>query len=62
MDTWMKIALAAILGVMVWRLWPAASHQMKHGPKGSKKDWQGAIIPLAAMVGFVILLIMLVKK
>ena len=30
-------------------------------PKGSKKDWQTAIVALAAVVGFVILLIMMVR-
>ena len=62
MDTWMKVASAAIMGFMVWRLWPVANHWMKNGPKGSKKDWQGAILPLLAMVGFVILLILMVRK
>jgi len=62
MDTWMKVVSAAFLGVMLIFIWPTAMHWMKNGPKGTKKDWQGAIIPLAAMVGFVILLIMLVKK
>ena len=62
MDTWMKIASAAFLGMMLFMIWPSAMHWMKNGPKGTKKDWQGAIIPLAAMVGFVILLILMVKK
>ena len=61
MDTWMKVASAVFLGIMVWRLWPAANHWMKDGPKGSKKDWQTAIMALVAVVGFVILLIMMVR-
>jgi len=61
MDTWMKIASAAFLGIMLWKVWPAAMHWMKHGPRGSKKDWQGAIMIFAALVGFVILLIMMVR-
>ncbi len=35
MDTWMKVGSAAILAFMLWRLWPAANHWMKNGPKGS---------------------------
>ena len=62
MDTWMKVVSAAFLGVMLIFIWPTAMQWMKNGPKGTKKDWQGAIIPLAAMIGFVILLIMMVKK
>lgn len=61
MDTWIKIASAAFLGIMVWRLWPAANEWMKNGPKGSKKDWQTVIMVLVAVVGFVILLIMMVR-
>jgi hypothetical protein len=61
MDLWLKIGTAAILLFMLWRLWPVANHWMKHGPKGTKKDWQTAIIALAAVVGFVILLIMMVR-
>ncbi|NOY67718.1 MAG: hypothetical protein GXP13_09995 [Gammaproteobacteria bacterium] len=62
MGTWFQIASAALLAFILWRLWPAANHWMKNGPRGTKKDWQGAIIPLLAVVGFVILLIMMVKK
>jgi len=61
MDTWMKVGSAAILAFMLWRLWPVANHWMKNGPKGDKNDWQTAIIALAAVVGFVILLIMMVR-
>lgn len=61
MDMWLKIGTAAILAFMLWRLWPVANHWMKHGPRGSKKDWHTAILALAAVVGFVILLIMMVR-
>jgi len=61
METWMKVASALFLGIMVWRLWPAANHWMKNGPKGSKKEWQGAAFLLLGVVGFVILLIMMVR-
>ena len=61
MDLWLKIGTAASRLFMLWRLWPVANHWMKHGPKGTKKDWQTAIIALAAVVGFVILLIMMVR-
>lgn len=57
----MKIAIAAVLGIMLFKLWPAANHYMKHGPKGTAKDWKAAIVPLAMVVGFVVLLIMMVR-
>lgn len=61
MDMWMKIALAVVLGIMVIRLWPAAMHMLKHGPEGTNEDWRAALLPIAAVVGFVILLILMVR-
>ncbi|MEE9491812.1 MAG: hypothetical protein V3W04_00340 [Gammaproteobacteria bacterium] len=58
---WMKISMALVLGFMVFRLWPAAMHQMKHGPKGSSQDWQAALLPLLMVIGFVVLLVLMVR-
>jgi hypothetical protein len=57
---WMKIIWAIAIGGMILLLWPRAKHMIKHSPKAEKGDWQAVILPLAAVVGFVILLIMLV--
>ena len=54
-------AVAAVLGFMVIRLWPAASHMFKHGPKGSGEDWRAVLLPIAAVIGFVVLLILMVR-
>ena len=61
MELFLKIALAAVMIMLLFRLWPAAKHWMEHGPKGSGDDWRAAIIALAAVVGFVVLLIMMVR-
>ncbi len=61
MSIWLKILAAVVLGYMVFRLWPAANHMLKHGPKGSSDDWRAALFPLAMVVVFVILLILLVR-
>ena len=45
---------------MVFFLYPTAKHWMQNGPKAEQGDWGAAILPLALVVGFVILLIMLV--
>jgi len=58
---WMEIAAAAALGMMLFYMYPRAKHWMEHGPKAEKGDWHAAILPLAAVVGFVILLIMMVR-
>lgn len=61
MDLWLKITVAAVLGFMVIRLWPAASHMLKHGPKGSSEDWRAVLLPIAAVIGFILLLILMVR-
>lgn len=57
---WMKITSALFLTAMIIFLWPRAKQMIKESPKGSSEDWKAAIIPLAAVVGFVILLVMMV--
>jgi len=61
MELFLKIGLAVVLLMVAWRLYPAAKEQMKNGPKGSSDDWKGLIIPLLLVVGFVFLLIMMVR-
>ncbi len=61
MPMWSKILLAIFLVIMIVKLWPAANHMMKHGPKGSADDWKAALIPIAVVAGFVILLILMVR-
>ncbi len=62
MPFWLKITVAIVLGLMLIRLWPVAMHQIKHGPRGSSEDWRAALLPILAVVGFVVLLIMMVKN
>ena len=60
-DNMMYMVLSGLftLGILVM-LWPRARHMMKHSPKGSSSDWISALIPLLAVIGFVVLLIMAV--
>ena len=58
---WMQI-LGAIAGIMMlFVLWPAYKHFSANSPKAEAGDWQTALLPLAAVVGLVILLIMSVR-
>lgn len=57
---WLKITSALFLAAMIIFLWPRAKQMIKKSPKGSSEDWKTALIPLAAVIGFVILLIMMV--
>lgn len=62
MELFLKITLAAVMIMLLFRLWPAAKDWMENGPKGSSDDWRSAILAIAAVVGFVILLIMMVRN
>jgi hypothetical protein len=61
MDLWMKIAWAAMLVMLLVFLYPQAKRWLEHGPKAEKGDWQGVLLPLALVVGFVVLLLAMVR-
>jgi len=57
---WLKIASAIFLIAMFFYILPSAKRMVKNSPKGSTSDWMGFIVPMAAVVLFIILLITLV--
>ena len=57
---WVKIFSAILIVGWIIFMWPRAKYWLQNSPKAQKGDWQAAILPLAAVVGFVVLLIMLV--
>jgi hypothetical protein len=61
MDMWMKIGSALLLVMMLVMIWPNARRMVKESPKGTTEDWKGALIPLALVAGFIVLLIMAVR-
>jgi hypothetical protein len=61
LNIWLQIASAAMVLLMLYFLYPAARHWLKNGPKAQSGDWSAAIVPLMLVVGFVALLIMLVR-
>ncbi len=58
---WLKLAVAVVLAAMLFQLYPAAKHWAKNGPKAQQGDWGKVLFPLALVIGFVVLLIMLVR-
>jgi hypothetical protein len=61
MDLFLKIAAAAVMIMLLFFLWPAYKHWQENGPRAEKGDWQAVVVPLLAVVGLVILLILLVR-
>ena len=57
---WLKIASAVLLVAMFFFILPSAKRMVKNSPKGSASDWMGFIVPMAAVILFIILLITLV--
>jgi len=58
---WLKIGSALLLVAMLVMLYPRLKHASANSPKGSKDDWMGVIKPLAMVVIFVIVLLMMVS-
>jgi len=57
---WTKIGSALFLIAMLAFIFPRMRAAVKHSPKGTGKDWMGFVIPLIAVIGFIILLIQMV--
>lgn len=57
---WIQIGSALFLVAMIGLIFPRMREAVKHSPKGSSQDWMGFIIPLAAVIGFIVLLIQMV--
>ena len=61
MNLFLQIALAVVLLMMLFFLWPTFKHWQEHGPKAKEGDWQAVALPLALVVGLVVLLIALIR-
>ncbi len=53
---WMKIGSAILMIAFIAVVFPRAMHMLKHSPKGTQKDWLGAIAILGAISLFIWLL------
>lgn len=60
METWMKIASAIALGLMLVFLFPRAKQMMTESPAAQRGDWKAALLPIVAVVLFVIFLMSVV--
>lgn len=58
---WEKIGSAILLIGMLIFIFPRMRQAIKHAPKGSFEDWKGFLIPLVAVILFVMLLISMVQ-
>lgn len=61
MELFLKIAVAAVLVLLLFRLWPAYKQWQDSGRKAQPGDWLSAVIPLAVVALVVILLVLAVR-
>lgn len=57
---WETIGSAVLMIAMLVFIFPRMRHAVKNAPKGSFEDWKGFLIPLGAIILFVIFLIQMV--
>ncbi|VFM99463.1 MAG: hypothetical protein BECKG1743E_GA0114224_102591 [Candidatus Kentron sp. G] len=61
METWEQLLLGAFaLLILLW-FWPGAKKMLEESPKGTRKDWLGAIGLIGLVVAFVIFLILVAR-
>ena len=59
---WLKLGSAVFLIAMLIFIFPRMRQAMKNSPKGTAEDWKGFIIPLLGVIGFVVFLVLMVRK
>lgn len=57
---WLQIGSALLLVAMMIFVWPAAKRMLHESRAAEKGDWRGALLPILAVIGFVVLLMWLV--
>jgi hypothetical protein len=57
---WIQIGSALMLAAMLFMIFPRAKAAIKKSPKGTNSDWMGFVVPMAAVILFIFLLITLV--
>jgi len=58
---WVQVGMGLLALVVIFFFGPRAVEAVKNSPKGTAKDWLGVLLPIGAVVLFVILLIGLAR-
>ncbi|MBL1142657.1 MAG: hypothetical protein HND53_11550 [Proteobacteria bacterium] len=62
MPVWEQVLIVIAIIAVLFLLGPRAKTMMEESRNAENPDWKGAIIPLVMVVGFVILLIAMVRS
>lgn len=61
MPFWEMLLVGVVVAlVLLWML-PGVKASLRNGRKGSAEDWKAVLLPLGLVIGFVLLLIFLVR-
>ncbi|MFT5395767.1 MAG: hypothetical protein ACI85N_000955 [Gammaproteobacteria bacterium] len=61
MPVWEQVTLVIVMIAVLFFFWPSAKKEMEHSQEVENSDWKGALIPIGAVILFVIVLIALVS-
>lgn len=62
MAIWEQIILGMAAALIVFLFWPGARAAMERSRQAENPDWKGALIPIGAVLLFVILLIVIARR
>jgi len=60
MEFWQQLLLGGVALAALWLFLPSVRRALTESPRGSAADWLGLLLPIAAVVAFVLLLLALV--
>jgi len=61
MPVWEQVTLVIVMVAFLFFFWPGAKKEMENSQQVENPDWKGALIPIGAVILFVIVLIALVS-
>lgn len=62
MAVWEQVLLGIATVILVFLFWPGVKVAMEKSKQAENPDWKGALIPVAIVVAFVILLVILARN
>jgi len=60
MAFWQQILLGGLALAALWMFYPAVRRSIKESPESTASDWAGVLLPIAAVVSFVLFLMALI--
>ena len=62
MAIWEQVLLGIAGVVILFMFWPGVKTAMQKSKEAENPDWAGALVPIGAVIGFVVLLVLLARS